>query len=103
MGEEGLGKEVEVNKIMTVITKVECVVDSRGEIQEERCDGQTRGAAREQATEGETEKSSGLCPIVPANTSAANKDVFKSLNGEEAKENRDSTVAPENQQHKSKL
>ncbi|XP_017319574.1 MAD2L1-binding protein [Ictalurus punctatus] len=103
MGEEGLGKEVEVNKIMTVITKVECVVDSRGEIQEERCDGQTRGAAREQATEGETEKSSGLCPIVPANTSAANKDVFKPLNGEEAKENRDSTVAPENQQHNSFL
>ncbi|MCJ8730964.1 hypothetical protein PDJAM_G00190250 [Pangasius djambal] len=128
MGEEGLGKEGEVSKIMTVITKPECVVDSGGEVEVEQCDGQSRDSESQQHTQGETENSSGLCPVLPVSTAAfseaqrhttttttrttaaGNKDVSQkapnvraeSLNGEEAKENRDSTAAPESQQDNSK-
>lgn len=119
MGEEGLGREGEVKKIMTVITKPESVVDSDG-VQEEPCDGQNKGTASEQDTEGETENSSGLCPILPVSTAAVSevqrhtaagsKDVCENapniraepLNGEEKKENKDSTVVPESYQDNSK-
>lgn len=102
MGEEGLGKEVEVYKVMTVITNP----DSRVEIQ---ADGQTEGR------DGQTESSGGLCPNLPVNTAAftaaGHEDVSQtditdiseeSLHGEDVKENRDSTVEAESQQDKSK-
>lgn len=117
MGDEVLGKEGAVNKIMTVITKPDSVADT----QAEECDGQTKGASREQDTEGETEGSSRLCPIVRVNTAAAREvqrhiaaagshDVSEntrnikaeSQNKEEAKENKGSTGEPESQQDRSK-
>lgn len=102
MGEEGLGKEGEVYKVMTVITNP----DSRVEIQ---ADGQTEG--RDGQTVG---SSGGLCPNLPVNTAAitaaGHEDVSQtatsiseeSLHGEDVKENRDSTVEAESQQDKSK-
>lgn len=116
MGEEGHGLD-EANKIMTVLTNADSVVD----IQAEECDGQSTGAAREQDTGAEKGSCSGLCPIVPLNTAAGsedqrhtaaagNQDVSQhaanirdeSLKGDEAKENGDITTAPESQQDRSK-
>lgn len=117
MGDEGLGKERAVNEIMTVITKPGSVADT----QAEECDGQTKGATRERDTEGETEDSSRLCPIVRVNTSAVREvqrhiaaagshDVSESTrnikaesqNKEEEKENQGSTGKPGSQQDQSK-
>lgn len=113
MGEEGLGKEGEVSTVMTVITKLDAVAEA----QVEECDGQSNGAAREQDAGAESERSSGLCPIVPLNTAAVVEDQRRaaadgnqeasqnatdirseSLNGEDAKENRESAEAPESHQ-----
>lgn len=117
MGEEGFGKEREVSKIMTVFTKLDCVVET----EVEGCDGQTRGGASEQDTKGETESSRGLCPIVPVSIGAVsedqrhtaateNQDVSQNTtnisaeppNREEAKENRTNSVTPESRQDNSK-
>ncbi|KAI5611624.1 MAD2L1-binding protein [Silurus asotus] len=115
MGEERLGKEQEVNEIMTVIKKAECVVDSRDEIQGGLDQGDeqlSEEPAEDQETQGETEKPSGLCSVQMVHTddlsdvqlhkAAENMDVSQNA-PETLQENRESTGAWQSQQDQSFL